>query len=235
MSESKVLSPRTEFIAGIKAISPILLGVVPFATISGIAAVEVGLSTPLALALSFIVYAGTAQLAALQLLAANAPPVVIIFTAVIINLRFAMYSASLAPYFKRLPAKWKGILSYIITDQAYAVSIVHFNRDERANHPWFYLGAALAMWGTWQVGAIAGIFLGTRVPESWSLDFAIPLTFTTLLAPAIKDSAAVVAALVAGVVVIVGFHLPFNSSLIVAATAGILGGVAVEWWQGPAQ
>ncbi len=223
-------SPRSEFISGLKAISPILLGVIPFATISGIAAIEVGLSAPLALAMSLIVFAGASQLAAVQLMSMSASIVVIVLTALIINLRFAMYSASIAPHFKTLTSKWKHVLAYLLTDQAYAVSITRFNdKAERGHKHWFYLGAAFAMWATWQVSTAAGVFLGTQVPESWSLDFAIPLTFIALAMPVIKEKTAMAAALTAGLIATVAVNLPFNLSLIVAALVGILIGLLLEW------
>lgn len=224
-------TPRTEFIAGIKAISPILLGVIPFATISGIAAVEIGFSTQLALTMSFIVFAGASQLAVLQLIGVSASTLVILLTAFIINLRFAMYSASIGPHFKGLSLKWRSVLAYLLTDQAYAVSITRFDNGLKEHKHWFYLGAALAMWGTWQGSTMAGVFLGTQVPESWSLDFAIPLTFIALAAPLVKGRAAVAAALTAGLIAVVATRLPFNSNLIVAAVLGILVGVLVEWRQ----
>ncbi|MDM8525535.1 AzlC family ABC transporter permease [Desulfococcaceae bacterium HSG8] len=222
-------SPRSEFISGVKAIAPILLGVVPFATISGVTAVETGMSEIAALGMSFIIFAGAAQLAVVQLIGDYAPAMIIILTALIINLRFAMYSASVAPHFKQLPLKWKALLSYLLTDQAYAVSVVRFNDNPVSQDKhWFFLGAASALWGTWQAGTITGIFLGTRIPESWSLDFAIPLTFTALTVPAIKGQAPVTAAIAAGMASVIFIDLPYNLNIIFAAIVGITAGLLTE-------
>ncbi len=226
-------SSRSELFAGVKAISPILLGVVPFGTISGIAAVEAGLSPVAAVGMSLIVFAGAAQLAAVQLIGMGASPAVIVLTALVINLRFAMYSASIGPHLKRLSGRLKGLSAYVLSDQAYAVSIASFNESPgRAYRHWFYLGAAWALWVTWQICALLGIFVGTRVPESWSLDFAIPVTFLAVVVPAIKDRPAAAAALAAGLVAVLAFGLPFNLGLILGAAAGILTGLLVEWRTG---
>lgn len=221
---------QAQFISGLKAIAPILLGVVPFATIAGIAAVEIGLSPELAIGMSLLMFAGAAQLAAIQLLALDASPFIIILTALIINLRFVMYSASLAPHLKQAAPRLKALLAYLLTDQAYAVSISQFTREpaRRGLRHWFYLGAALAMWLTWQTGAALGALLGTQVPESWSLDFAIPLTFLALAIPTIKDRATLAAALGGGMVAVAAFSLPYNLGLIGGAVAGISLGVWLE-------
>ena len=130
----------------------------------------------------FIVFAGAAQLAGLQLIGAGAPAIVTILTAWMINLRFTLYSASLAPHFKGQSTRWKALLAYLLTDQAYAVSIIEFeNRKDKPGKHWFYFGAAVGLWLTWQVGTALGVFLGTQVPVSWSLDFAILLTSTGTL------------------------------------------------------
>lgn len=224
-----VTSPWTEFLAGVKVIAPILLGVLPFATVIGISAVEMGYSPLLATAMSVIMLAGTAQLAMLQLVKENTPIVVIVLTAIVINLRFAMYSASMVLHFKQLSQKWKAFLAYFLTDQAFAVSITRFNENpQRPAKHWYFFGAGLAMCLLWVVGTLAGALLGAFIPDGWSLDFAIPLMFIGLVVPAIKSRAAILAAITAGVVVIAAANIPLNLDLIVAALAGIVVGVVVE-------
>lgn len=228
-------SPQSELVAGAKAIAPIMLGVMPFATIAGIASIDAGLSPGLAMGMSLGMFAGAAHLAAVQLINLNASLPVIFFTAVIINLRFVMYSASLAPHLKTVASKWKPVLAYMLTDQAYAVSITRFTVEPQMPFKvWFYVGAAVPMWSIWTVSFMAGVFLGAQVPASWSLDFAVPLTFMALAVPAIKGRAAIASAATAAVVVVWAVILPFNLSLITAALAGIGVGLLVEWrW--PAQ
>jgi 4-azaleucine resistance transporter AzlC len=225
------MSPsKSAFIAGIKAISPILLGVIPFAIISGITAVKAGISEMLALFMSIAVFAGAAQLAAAQLIGLHAPVLIIVLTAFIINLRFFMYSASISSYFKSLPFKWRALFAYLLTDQAYAASIIRFNDnndDEKNNHS-FYFGAAITLWIIWQIGTAAGVFLGTKIPESWALDFAVPLTFMALVVPAIKDKASIIAAIAAGFSAVIFADFPYNLNIIISAIIGIMAGFITE-------
>ena len=220
---------RTEFIAGAKAIAPILLGVVPFAMLAGIAAVDIGLTPFQGLGMSMIVYAGAAQLAGLQLIGAGAHPLVIMFTAWVINLRFLLYSASLGEHFKDLPLKWKMLLSGLLSDQAYAASITSLQQNPtRPNKHWHYLGAAVLMWATYEIGTLAGVLLGAQVPQSWSLDFALPLTFLALAVPTLKDRPAMLAGVVSGLAATLAANLPYNLGLPLAVLIGITVGLLME-------
>jgi len=178
--------------------------------------------------MSVIVFAGASQLAVLQLIGVGAPVAITIFTAVVINLRMFVYSASLSPFFKSLSLRWKGWLSYLITDQAYAISIARFTNKESPHQHYFYYGAAISTWVVWQLSTLAGIFLGAEIPTSWSLDFAIPLTFLAILVPQITDRATVVTALVSAILVVVAANAPFNSSLMIAALTAIFAGQFFE-------
>ena len=227
------LSPRSEFIAGVRAIIPILLGVVPFGMIYGVLAVGAGLTVGAAMAMSSIVFAGSAQFVGVQLIHAGAPGLVIVFTTFIVNLRHILYSASIAPYLARLNPRWKWLLAYLLTDEAYAVTITRYNQEaassaKSASRHWYLLGAGLAMWSTWQVSTAAGIFLGAQVPSSWSLDFTIALTFIALVVPALRDRPSVAAALSAGIIAVLAFSLPYKLGLIVAAISGMVVGLWVE-------
>ena len=224
---------RSAFIAGMQGIAPILVGVIPFAAITGVIAIETGLSPGLAIAMSLIVYAGASQLAALQLIGIGASSLVIVLTAVIINLRFFMYSASLSQFLPEIPFRWKFTTPYLLTDQAYAVAVSRYQSQPGKGlsaeyRLWYFLGAAVVMWFCWQAGMLLGIFLGTQVPPELGLDFAIPLTFISLLIPALRNQASIAAALVAGVVVLLANGLPYNLSLIAAALCGIGAGMLVE-------
>lgn len=179
--------------------------------------------------MSFIVFAGAAQLAAVQLIAGGGSAVVVILTALIINLRFVMYSASLAPHFRQFSAWWKALLAYLLTDQAYAVAITHFEEDiEAKSKRLYFFGAALALWIVWQASTVVGIFLGARVPEGWSLEFVIPLTFMALLFPAITDRATGAAAASAAVAALLVASLPLNLDLLAAALIGVVIGIVVQ-------
>lgn len=220
---------RSEFFLGIKDELPILLGAIPFGLIYGVAARGAGIGVPAAQSMSFIIFAGSAQFVTAQLIAAGVPAGIIILTAVIVNLRHALYSASVAPYLKRLHPFWRMLLAYLLTDEAYAVAITHYQQhsDGTRKH-WYFLGAGLILWSTWQVSTAVGIVLGTQVPASWSLDFTLPLTFIALVVPTLKERAGVAAALTAGIVAVLAAGLPLKLSLVVATFAGISIGMYLE-------
>jgi 4-azaleucine resistance transporter AzlC len=222
---------RDAFLAGVRSILPILLGVFPFGVIAGVAAVEAGLDTLQAIALSPIVFAGASQLATVDLVAQDAAPVVIVLTALVINARFGMYSASLAPWLRGIRPATKGLAAYLLTDQAFAVSVTHFERDQQHDLGFrtaFFFGAAIPLWVTWQVSSVVGVVIGVGVSPEWSLDFAIPLVFMALLFPAVKDRGTRAAALVAGAAAVVLIGLPLNLGLLAAAALGISAGVLAE-------
>ncbi len=228
----KTASPAAAaaFVSGAKAIAPVLLALIPFAVAFGATAMGNGLSALEALGMSVFVFAGAAQLAAIPLLSAGASVAVVVLTVLIINLRLTLYSASLAPHFGGLTAGWKGILSYLLTDQAYAATITRFDdgETEEPDKRWFYLGVALAIWVTWQAATMLGVFLGAWASEGWSLDFVLPLTFIALAVAAIKDRMTAAAALSAGVAAVFAAALPLNLGLITAALVGVLGGLVAE-------
>ena len=229
MYNAPVSSPRSEFLAGVRAEAPILLGTTPFGLIYGVLAVAAGLPPAAALAMSSIVFAGSAQFIATDLFRALAPPPILVLTTFVVNLRHMLYSASLAPYLRPLSRGWKWLLAYLLTDEAYAVAILHYNApgDRRHRH-WFFLGAALLLWSSWQVSTAIGIFLGAQVPAEWSLDFTLAVTFIGLVIPALRDRAAVAAALVAAITAVAAADLPLRLGLMAAALAGIVAGLVVE-------
>ena len=219
---------QQDFISGVRDALPILLGVVPFATICSVAAVSVGLTPFQAMGMSFVVFAGASQLAVLQLLGEGAVWLVMVLTAWVINLRFTMYSATLAPYLQKEPLMRKEPFAYILSDQAFGVTMSRFSNEVPDNPAWYYYGAATAVWLTWILSAIAGALLGTLIPESWGFDFAFPLSFMALMFAALKDPPTVLAAIVGGVSAVLAKGLPYNLGLILAATLGIAVGLLAE-------
>jgi 4-azaleucine resistance transporter AzlC len=230
-------------LAGLAAVVPVLLGVLPFGMIYGALAVRSGLSPGAALAMSSIVFAGSAQFVAVKLVAAGAPPPVIVLTTFILNLRHVLYSASIAPYFRQLRPFGHWAAAYFLTDEAYAVAIAEFERARArgrpdgeaadrplAPHAAFYFGAGMTLWVTWQLSSAAGVFLGTAIPATWELDFALPLTFIALVIPFLTDRASLGAALTAGLAAVALHALPFRLGLLVAAILGIAVGIGLEAW-----
>lgn len=228
--EPTAVLPRDEFLAGVRAELPILLGVIPFGLIFGAVAVSAGLPASLAQAMSSVIFAGSAQFIAAELIGVGTPALVLLTTTFIVNLRHLLYSASLAPHVNKLPLRWKMLLAYLMTDEAYAVTIIHYNegRTPAATRHWFFLGAGTALWVTWQATTAIGIFLGASIPASWSLDFALALTFTGLVVPTLHNRPHLAAALTAGLVAVLAASWPYKLGLIAAAVAGILIGTALE-------
>ncbi|HEY6100464.1 MAG TPA: AzlC family ABC transporter permease [Anaeromyxobacter sp.] len=230
---SPSLTPRGELLAGCRDELPLLLGVAPFGMIYGLLALDAGISRLTAQAMSSVVFAGSAQLVATELVRQGAPALVLVLTIFVVNLRHALYSASVAPYVRHLPRRWRLLLAYLLTDEAYAVAGSRYARDSRLPDPsphrhWYFLGAGLTLWTAWQLSTAAGVFLGAQIPGRWSLDFTLALTFIALVFPALKDLAAGVAALSAGAVAVLAFGLPYKLGLVVAAAVGIVAGLAVE-------
>lgn len=226
-SADSAVDRSTTFWEGARAMLPLVAATVPFGVTAGAAAVDAGLPPAAAIASSVLIYAGAAQLAAAQLLAVGAAPAVIVLTAWIINLRFSMYSAALAPHLGPLPPRLKWPLAYLITDQAFALSML------RARNPagavglrWYYFGVALVMWLAWQLSTIAGVALGRWLPGGWSLDFMIPLMFIAMLMPAVRSGASAAAASVGAITAVAAHGLPMNLGLFLGAAAGVAAGLA---------
>lgn len=220
---------RKAFWEGVRAEFPLLIGVFPFGMIYGALAVNAGLSTLSSQMMSSIVFAGSAQFVTTQLVHDAAPGCVIVLTIAVINLRHVLYSASLAPYLKNLSLKWKTLLSYLLTDEAYAPTVLKYEAQgvRPASH-WFLLGAGFSLWFTWQVSTALGIFLGAEMPENWPLEFALPLTFIAMVVPVLKKQPMIAAALSAGMVALLAYNLPFKLGLILAALIGIAVGTIME-------
>jgi len=243
----------SSFLSGVRAELPILVGVAPFGMIYGVLALESGLPPFQAQAMSSMVFAGSAQFILTQLIHLNAPAIVMILTVFIVNLRHALYSASVAPYIRHLPTRWKLLLAYLLTDEAYAVAVLHYEAEAQAvsaaspaspapagapsglldrlvaaRSHYYFLGAGLALWTTWQLSTLVGIFLGAVVPSSWELDFTLALTFIALVVPNLRDRPALAAAVAAGIVALLAYTLPYKLGLIVAALVGVLAGLLFE-------
>jgi 4-azaleucine resistance transporter AzlC len=218
-----------QFWAGVRAELPLLVGGFPFGLIYGALALNAGLSRAAAQLMSSTVFAGSAQFIAAQLVHENTPGFVIVLTIAVVNLRHMLYSASLAPYLAALPVRWKALLSYLLTDEAYAPTILHYEKKGITPHAhWFLLGAGSVLWIDWQLGTALGIFLGAAIPESSWLDFALPLTFIAMVVPVLRDRPAIAAALSAGAVALVAYSLPYQLGLILAALVGIAVGTVLE-------
>jgi 4-azaleucine resistance transporter AzlC len=213
----------------VRASLPVLLGVVPFGVICGVAMVASGISPLAAMLMSILVFAGASMIASAQLLASDTPVLLVVLTTLIINLRFMMYSASLRLHFAHAPLGWRLLIACLTADNVYGLMLQRFSDrpDDPAKLPYF-LGAGASIWLAWQLAVAAGILIGAGVPASWRLEFAAPLAFIAMSVPLLRDRAMVAAALGAGIAVIALHALPLKLSVLAAAATGILAGLAFE-------
>jgi len=219
-----------ELFAGLRGVAPLLVGAIPFGLIYGVLAVRAGLPASMAQGMSTIIFAGSAQFITTQLLHDQAPLLVILLTAAIVNLRHTLYSASIAPYLQPLHRGWKALLAYLLTDEAYVVAISRYLVPATTHHyaHWYFLGAGSGLWLCWQLSTAVGVFLGAQIPAAWALDFTLPLPFIALIIPSLKDRASVVSALVAGAVAVAASTMPLKLGLMTAMLAAIGAGYWVE-------
>jgi 4-azaleucine resistance transporter AzlC len=219
---------KAAFLLGVRALLPMLLGVAPFGVIYGVVALQSGIPPLAAFLMSSLVFAGSAQFLLAQLVGAGAPAALMVGAVGLINLRHALYSASVAPVLATLPRRWKLLLAYLLTDEAYAAAIPHLLREPRSPQAhWILFGAGFALWAGWQLATLAGVLLGAQLPDGLGLDFALPLTFIAIVVPLIDSRARLVAALFSGIVAVLLAGLPYKTGLFAAALAGLAAGAAI--------
>ena len=217
---------RSAFLEGVRDMAPMMLGVIPFGMVCGVGAMAAGASPVAALAMSMIMFSGAAQIVATQLLVAGAPFAVILLSCLVVSLRLLMYSAAMAPYLRPLDHRWRALLSFVLTDQAFAATLRRFRKsdDVRSNASYF-LGSGALLWVIWQLATVIGILAGQVIPASWELDFVVPLCFLAVLAPLLRDRVSVLVFAVATIAVVVLDAMPLRLSLICGGLIGIAFGV----------
>jgi 4-azaleucine resistance transporter AzlC len=218
------MSRRADFLSGMRDGVPTIPAEIPFGFVVGAAAVQAGFTSLQSVALSAFVFGGASQLAAIELLNEGAPVTVVVLTALVVNLRFLMYSAAIAPYFRKVGEAWRLVLSQFIVDTTFAIAVTEYDRNEDVDRRAYFVGLNVVVYGTWVAATVAGALLGDRIPDGLHLDFAVPLLFLSLLVPSITDEATSVAAAVGGFAAIVAAGFPMNLGIVVAALAGILAG-----------
>ena len=220
---------RAEFIAGCREAVPILAGTIPFGFVAGVACVAAGMTPFETIALSVLTFSGIAQLVTAQLLAAGSPLLVTLSAALVLSLRHLMYSAAISPHFTHLSLRWRLLVSYLMTDQGFAMGVRRYSEPgDASERHWHFLGTGTTLYVTWQTAVIIGAVAGAQVPASWSLDFVVVLTFLALLVPSVRTRADLAAAVVAGAAALIAAGLPYRLALVAASLAGIGAGVAVE-------
>ncbi|HWJ93344.1 MAG TPA: AzlC family ABC transporter permease [Telluria sp.] len=214
---------------GFKTGGPALLGIMAWAVVVGVAMVKSGLTVPQACGMTLLVYAGSAQLASLPLIAAAAPVWVIFLTALVVNLRFIIFAALLGPHFSHLPWKQRFFLGYISGDLTCALFLQRYPDSAPSRGKLSFLkGLMYPNWFAWQAGSLAGIFLGSTVPTEWGLGFAGTLAILCIMVPLIINNAALCGVAVAAVVSVLAYALPYKLGLLLAVVVGMVSAMAVE-------
>lgn len=224
-------SRRAEFLHGARDTIPMIVGAIPFGILFGALAVGAGLSVAGAMGMSLFVFAGSSQFVAATMLAQGAGIVVIVVTTFIVNVRHALYAASLGPHVRHLPHRWLMPLGFFLTDETYAVVIKRYGTaDTRENNHWYYLGSAVAMYINWQLCTFIGIYAGSSLKglADWGLEFAMVVTFIGIVVPLVTDRPMLLTAIVAVTAGLLLRDLPHNLGLIIASVLAIAVGYFTE-------
>ena len=219
------------FWQGARNSAPFVLVAGPFGLLFGVLAAEAGLNLVEIMTFTMTVFAGAAQFTALQLLREEAPTLIILASALAVNLRVAMYSASLTPFLGAAPLWQRAFAAYFTVDQSYALSITRFELEPGMTVPQrmaYFFGTNTLIAPVWYGGTLAGAVLGARIPESWALESVMPVAFLAMIGPMLRTPAHLVAALVAIVVSLLSAGIPYNLGLLVAGTAGMMAGAQTE-------
>ena len=209
---------------GIIDVSPLMIPVVPFGIIYGIIGMDLGIGPYMTLGLSVIIFGGASQIVLLQLFSGGASSLVILSSVGAVNSRHLLYGAVLSEHLSSLKLTWKIILSYVMVDQAFAVSNIYFKKNKSSENKHYHLlGAGFTCWTIWQISTILGIVLGSVIPEELGLSFTISLTFLALLINDFRKFKNIIVMLVSGIVATIGYNtIPFQAYIIVAAIAALL-------------
>jgi predicted branched-subunit amino acid permease len=211
--------------------APFTLVVVPFSLLFGVVGTEAGLSIAETMGFSVLVIAGAAQFTALQLLTDNAPTLIALVSALAVNLRMAMYSASLTPWLGAAPLWQRALAAYFMVDQSYACAIVKYEREPELSVPErmaYFFGVVTPICPLWYAFTLIGALVGNAVPAGLPLDFALPITFLAMIGPMLRTPAHLAAAFVSVALALLCAGLPYNLGLLVAGIAGMMTGAQVE-------
>lgn len=217
--------------SGVRQCLPFLLVVAPFAILFGVVATEAGLSVFETLSFSVIVIAGAAQFTALQLMVEQAPTIIVLASALAVNLRMAMYSATLAPHLGQAPLWKRSLAAYLLVDQVFALSSIEYEKRQEwsvASKWAFLIGTATPIVPVWYVSTFLGAYLGNAIPPEMALDFAVPITFLAMVGPALRTIAHLGAAGTALVVSPLLIWVPHSLNIMLAGIAAMIVGAAIE-------
>lgn len=234
MFDAPLSTPRSDtlraFRRGVVVSLPLQVATLPFGLIVGALAIETGLDAVQTIAMTLIVVAGASQLVALQMLAEHAPPLLIVLTAAVVNLRMAMFSAAIAVRWQGVGPRPRLLAAWFLNDQSFAISVRRYDErpemtpDERVG---FFLGTGCCTLSVWIGSCVAGALLGTRLPSEWPLEFAVPVVFLSLAAPMLRNMPNLAAAATACALAMALREVPHGLGLIPASAAGIAVGMAL--------
>jgi predicted branched-subunit amino acid permease len=233
-TDSKLITDaekRAAIKEGLLAVRPALVATFTWGLVTGVAMVKSGLTENAAIAMTLLVYAGSAQLTSLPLIATGAPLWLIFAAGLIVNLRFLIFSAALQPYFRDLPWYKRLTYGYFTTDMSFVLFMPRFGEAPQKGtqaQRWFFLATIIPGWLSWQTSSVLGITLGTLVPSEWSLDFAAVLALMAITIPLANSRPMITAMLAAGVTAWIAQPLPLRLGLLAAVVVGIVVGMWVE-------
>lgn len=219
------------FWKGVRDSTPFMLVAGPFGVLFGVLATEAGLNLIETMTFTMTVFAGAAQFTALQLMLDHTPTLIVLVSALAVNLRCAMYSASLTPFLGAAPLWQRAIAAFFIVDQSYALSIAQYetNRDMPVSQRMrYFAGTNFLIAPFWCSATWLGAVVGAQIPQSWALDFALPIAFLAMVMPMLRTPAHIVAALVSVTTALLAAGLPYNLGLIVAGFLGMVAGAQTE-------
>ncbi len=226
-------SARSAYWRGFRDGVPFILIVAPFGVVFGVVAIEAGFTVTQAMAFTLSTYAGAAQLTAIQLMSEGAPLAIVILTALAVNARMAMYSASLAPQLGRAPMWQRAMMGYLMVDQTYAMSSMAYEQHPQmplAAKTSYYFGIASLIWPVWACASLAGAVLGNLIPAWVPLGFAVPIAFMAMIGPMLRTLAHVAAAFVSIAGALILSPVPYSLGLLIAAVLAMITGAQVEVW-----
>lgn len=219
----------SEFKNGCLQEIPLQLGVFPFGIAYGILGIEVGLTNIQTYLLSIIIFAGVSQIVFAQLVSTFTPSFMIVGTIGIVNLRHILYGVSLSSYLKKLSLKWRIILSYLITDEAFAISYKRFSEEKKTKYMHFHLlGSGITLWTSWQISTLIGIFIGPSIPNSLNLEYVIPLSFIAIVVVSINTKIKLIVFIMSALFSILLRDLPWNLWIITSGLISIIIGVLIS-------
>lgn len=224
-------TPKSAFMSGFWAGLPFIAVGFPFSMLFGIVATETGLSVAQAMGFTIVVIAGASQFTAIQLISENAPVWTVLAAALAVNLRMAMYSASLQPHLKAAPLWQRACIAYVNIDSSYAISIARYESApamSTSEKVAFFIGSVTHITPLWFLGTYIGAVAGTRFLGSFSLEFAMPVMFLALAAPMLRTLAHLAAAVISIVTSLALWWLPSGIGLMIAATLAMIAGAEVE-------